>query len=234
MFRLHVANQPWFLFGQEEPSDHRPMARRGILVVWMVDPFPWDLRCTWWHFYMVLGYAVESLVPFVLFDGLQIGGCIPPSKSLPHNFDVNGRISGCAHTSKYGNSLWHIWDYEVTSGVRAVLRGFCENCPSMGSLSFTLQTFALSLSSLLDLCRVANLCALGIAFVVGLGHACLLSVQCKRWHCGIRLLLLLTLIGPGQASEDEGVLRALRQRTAAGVQQPLRADLQRWQWVYRY
>ena len=180
------------------------------------------------------GIPWSNLVPFDSFDGLQIGGRIPPSKSFSPNFDVNGRICGCAHTSKYGNPRWRIWDYEVTSGVFAVLRGFCENCPSMGSLCFTLQAFALSFSCLLDLGRVAILCALGVVFAVGLGHARLLSVQCTRWHCGIRLLLLLSLIGPGQASEDEGVLRALRQRTAAGVQQPLRADLQRWQWVYRY
>ena len=180
------------------------------------------------------GIPWSNLVPFDSFDGLQIGGRIPPSKSFSPNFDVNGRICGCAHTSKYGNPRWRIWDYEVTSGVFAVLRGFCENCPSMGSLCFTLQAFALSFSCLLDLSRVAILCALGVVFAVGLGHARLLSVQCTRWHYGIRLLLLLSLIGPGQASEDEGVLRALRQRTAAGVQQPLRAHLQRWQWVYRY
>ena len=169
------------------------------------------------------------------FDGLEIGGRIPPHRLPHHNFDVNERIFRCAHTSKYDISVWRFWDYEVTSGHGAVLSDIGDNCPLLGSLGFTLQTVALSFSSLLDFTgRCARVCALFLFSFVGLGHACRMFVQCKRWHCGIRLLLLFSLFGPGQASEDERVRHALRQRTAANIQQPLRADLQRWQWVYRY
>lgn len=169
------------------------------------------------------------------FDGLEIGGRIPPHRLPHHNFDVNERIFRCAHTSKYDISVWRFWDYEVTSGHGAVLSDIGDNCPLLGSFGFTLQTVALSFSSLLDFTgRCARVCALFLFSFVGLGHACRMFVQCKRWHCGIRLLLLFSLFGPGQASEDERVRHALRQRTAANLQQPLRADLQRWQWVYRY